>query len=170
MRWLLLALVLGATAAFVVGSGLERAHSDSHVEAAAVGGESHGDGTETGEGAATETAADSAGEGPAAEGEFKPLGINAEATPFIVLAGLGSLLLAVLAVARPSPSLLALVAALMAAFAVLDVVELVHQLDDGNAGLAAVAAVAAVLHGAAALVAAVMSRRAAAGVLGAVRI
>jgi uncharacterized membrane protein len=87
------------------------------------------------------------------------LGVDLEATPFVVLAAAFSLGLALAVWLRPEwRLLLALVAAAMVVFAALDVREVVHQLDEDNGGLAMLAGVVAALHLAAALVALSMGR------------
>jgi hypothetical protein len=136
---LLASLIVVATAAFAIGVAIERSdrHSESgepHVEAAASEGE----------------AAEPEG---ASEGEDEVLGIDAESTPLVVVAVVGSLGLAAAAWMRPDVELLvALIAAAMVAFAVLDIREVAHQADESNGGLAVLAGAVAALHlGAAAL-------------------
>jgi hypothetical protein len=172
LRALLAALIVTATAAFVVGTTLER--NNQHTESAA---------TLKGEGAAAtgESASHRRAEGlppettrespatHAAEGgakhthaELKPLGVDIEAVPFVVVAALASLGLAAAAWARPRwLPLLLVVAATMLAFAALDVREIFHQNDEGQTGLAVLAAAVAALHVAAGTVAGLMARQAA---------
>lgn len=162
MRHLLLALMLAATAAFVVGVAIERNDEDHH-HGAAVEATEHTDehGEEgTPEHEATEHA-EAAGHTEAKEAgeELRPLGIDIEATPFVVLAAVVSVLLALAAWLRPSPALLAVIAGVMLAFAVLDVNEVFHQLDEDRDGLALLAVLVAALHLASAAVAGLLASR-----------
>lgn len=159
LRGILVALIVLATVGFVIGTSVER-HQSQHESAATLKSEgrapaAHVEGRET-------PAAHAAEGGPSGRAtdrhpELKPLGVNVEAVPFVVLAAVASLLLAILAWARPRwlVGLLA-VAATMLVFSVLDVREVVHQSDEGRTGLAALAALIAALHGAAAATAIVM--------------
>jgi hypothetical protein len=168
-RSLLVALLVVSTGAFVVGVSVERSSGDSHDEPAAAAesneaaksGEAHAE--EGAEGEASETGEEAHGKEAAAEaGEDEAerlLGVDLEATPFVVLAAAVSLGLAVAVWLRPEwPLLLGLVAAAMIAFAAVDVREVVHQLDEDNGGLAALAGVVTLLHLAAAAVALSMGR------------
>jgi hypothetical protein len=93
--------------------------------------------------------------------ELKPLGINVEAVPFVVLAALASIALALAAWVRPRVVLLLLaIGGAMAVFGVLDVREVFHQSDESRTGLAVLAAVIAALHASAAIVAGTMARAA----------
>jgi hypothetical protein len=163
MRHLLLALMLAATAAFVAGVAIER--NDTHHHPAAVEATEHAREHATdGEGAPEhETAAHAEAtghdEGSEAHEELRPLGIDVEATPFVVLAAAVSILLALAAWLRPRPALLAAIAALMLAFAALDVREVFHQLDEHRDGLALLAALVAILHLASAAVGALLAGR-----------
>ena len=164
LRVLLVGLIVAATAAFVVGTAIERNSS----------GESAHHETAAGAPAAGETGAESPGEhaqeGATAErtpatkeahAELRPLGIDVEAWPFVALAAAVSLALAAAAWLRPHHApLLGLVAAAMLVFAALDVREVLHQADIDNTGLAIPAAVIAALHLAAAGVAGAMASRA----------
>jgi Flp pilus assembly protein TadB len=171
-RGLLVALIVAATAAFVVGTAIERngngesAHNEATTTAAPVAKAA----------GASETQSEAGGESPAAHAdetakaptgrepshaELRPLGIDIEAWPFVALAALASLTLALTAWLHPQlVPLLALVAVTMLAFAALDVREVVHQFDINKDGLAILAAVIAGLHGGAALVAATLASRA----------
>jgi hypothetical protein len=171
LRALLAALIALATVSFVVGTAIERNSS---------GESGHHEGTTTTRSEAGtssgENHAETSGEAPAAhadEGagtieangeshaELRPLGIDVEAWPFVALAALASLVLALGAWLRPdSVPLLAFVAVAMLAFAVLDVREVIHQSDINKTGLAVLAAFIAALHIAAVLVAATMAARA----------
>jgi hypothetical protein len=137
------ALIALATAGFVIGTTIERNSADSH--------------------AAESTAhveRESAEESPATESEARLLGVDIEAAPFVALAALGSLGLALLVWFRPEDTrLLNVVAVAMLLFAVLDLREVVHQADEDKAGLAVLAAVIAGLHVSAAAGAALMARR-----------
>jgi len=157
MRRLLLALMLAATAAFVVGVAIE--HNDEHHPVAVEAAE-HAD--EHGEEATPEHEAAEHAEGSEAHEEseeLRPFGIDIEATPFIVLAAAASVLLALAAWLRPRAALLAVIAGVMLAFAVLDVREVFHQLDEDRDGLALLAALVATLHLASAAVAALLASR-----------
>jgi hypothetical protein len=173
-RGLLVALIVAATAAFVVGTAIERNSTgeSGHNEATTTAPVSKEAGT------STETKSEAGGESPAAHAnesakapsesggeashaELRPLGIDIEAWPFVALAALASLGLALAAWLRPQLApLLGLVAVAMLAFAALDVREVVHQFDIDKDGLAVLAAVIAGLHGGAAVVAATLASRA----------
>jgi Flp pilus assembly protein TadB len=168
LRHLLLALMLAATAAFVVGVAVERAGDDhpAAVEAA----EHHSETAEhdsAAEGAEHSEAAEHDERSELAEGgetheqseELRPLGIDVEATPFVVLVAIVSVALALVVWLRPSVGLLVLVAFAMLAFAALDVREIAHQLDEDDTGLALLAALVAALHAAAATTAVLLARR-----------
>ena len=168
LRVVLIALLVAATAAFVVGVSIERAQGEAHAESAAtVEGEAgeageagHEEGAEGGEAA---TPAESGGSHGDEEGAETFLGIDYEAVPFIVLAAAFSLVLAAAVWLRPaSVPLLAFVVVAMVAFAVLDVREVVHQLDEDNGGLALLAGVVAAVHLGVAAVALALAREAAA--------
>ena len=155
LRALLVALVIAATAAFVVGVSIERGNEPAQhaaIEAAAPSSEAGG------EGEAQHSAGKSAGGATnAAEphAELRPLGINVEAWPFVIAAALASLALAAGAWLRPKLTpLLTLVAVEMLAFAALDIREVFHQADINENGLAVLAGAVAALHLAAAAVAA----------------
>lgn len=82
------------------------------------------------------------------------LGLDLEATPFVVVAAAVALGLALAVWLRPEWRLvLGLVAAAMVVFAVLDVREVVHQIDEDNGWLAVLAGLVAALHVVAAAVA-----------------
>ena len=166
-RLLLAALLVASTVAFVIGVSIERSSDDGHDEPAAATVESSESGDEhAGEGreeAVSETEEEgkreSAAEADGNEDE-SVLGVDVEATPFVVLAAAVSLGLALAVWLRPDWGLmLGLVAAAMLAFAALDAREVVHQLDEDNGGLALLAAVVAALHLAAAAVALLIRRR-----------
>jgi hypothetical protein len=161
-RLVLVALLVVSTAAFVVGVSVERSSGDSHDEPAAApessepaeSGEEHAE--EGAEEVASETAeearSEEAGAEPDEDEEERVLGVDLEATPFVVLAAVFSLGLALAVWLRPEwRLLLALVAAAMVVFAALDVREVVHQVDEDNGGLAVLAGVVAALHLAAAV-------------------
>jgi hypothetical protein len=153
LRTALLILIALATVAFAIGVSLENSDSstgESSAEAAHVEGSS-----EATEGAGTE-GSESGGEASHSEtSEMETvLGLDVEATPFVVLAVVFSLALAAAIYLRPeSVELLLFVALVMAVFAALDVREIFHQADEGNDGLALLAGVIAVLHAAAAVLA-----------------
>jgi hypothetical protein len=163
LRSLLLALVIAATAAFVVGVSIERGdepaqHAASEAAAPAQEGqEAGGEGeTQHAEGESAEGATNTA----EAHAELRPLGIDVEAWPFVAAAAVASLALAAGAWLRPRLApLLTLVAVAMLAFAALDVREVFHQADINENALAVLAGAVAALHLAAAAVAAAMASR-----------
>jgi hypothetical protein len=163
LRSLLVALVIAATAAFVVGVSIERGSGPAqHAarEAVAPTDETHEAG---GEGEAQHTEGESAGGTTnAAEphAELRPLGVDVEAWPFVLAAALASLTLAAGGWLRPRLTpLLTLVAVGMLVFTALDVREVFHQADISESGLAVLAGVVAALHLAAAAIAAAMASR-----------
>lgn len=167
LRLVLIALLVAATAAFVVGVSIERSQGEAHAEPASTvegeAGEAGEAGDEEGAENGEETRAD---ESPAPhadeENAEKFLGIDYEAVPFILLAAVFSLALAAAVWLLPgSVPLLALVVVAMVAFAVLDVREAVHQLDEDNGGLALLAGVVVALHLGVAAVALALARGAA---------
>jgi hypothetical protein len=161
LRSVLVAVIAVATVAFVIGTAIERNPGESPHAAASeqprTGEAGHAEG---GAESAEHRAAEGAGEPRRNEThseELKPLGIDIESAPFVALAALASLALALAAWLRPrATGLLALVAVAMVVFAALDVREVFHQADEDRAGLAVLAAFIAVLHFGAAVVAAVM--------------
>jgi hypothetical protein len=167
LRGLLVALVVAATAAFVVGVAIERGSKSDHHETAATSapaGEATGEGGEAGgagEGAHNQAEAGASKTAETSAEELRPLGIDVEAWPFVALAAVASLAFAAAAALRPqSVPLLTLLAVALLAFAVLDVREVAHQLDENKTDLAVLAGAAALLHLAAAAVACVMVSRA----------
>lgn len=171
LRWGLVGLIVLATIGFVVGTSIERGEEsgESAAHVAAERGtveseEAHGDeGAEEEAGGEAVAASSESAEGPSGaeeSEEWRPLGLDIESTPFIVLAALGSVGLAAMGWTRPRwlPGLGVVVVA-MGLFAALDVREAFHQVDEDRAGLAFLAAVIAALHLAAAGVAAAMARR-----------
>lgn len=162
-RRLLVALLVAATAAFVVGVSVEQSsgdtHTDAHVvepSAGAEGGEAHSEAAE-GHDAGTAVKPSKTDE----SSSETVLGIDVEATPFVALAAVFSLALAAAVWFRPrSALLLGAVAVAMVAFVALDVREVVHQLDESKGGVALLAALVAALHLSAAAVAALMCRSA----------
>jgi Flp pilus assembly protein TadB len=112
---------------------------------------------------AGESAARRAAETPHKEthAELKPLGVDIEAAPFVALAAVTSLALALGAWLRPRwLLLLVVIAAAMLVFCALDVREVFHQSDESKTGLAVLAGFVALLHLGAAAVAGVMGREA----------
>jgi hypothetical protein len=159
LRGALAALIVAATATFVVGVAIERGRESGHHEAsasaAAEGGEAGTAHSESSEAGAPEGAAGRRAVEP--REEFRPMGLDVESWPFVAVAAVASLALAAAAFARPGAvALLALVGAAMLAFAALDVREVVHQLDEDAGGLALLAGTVAALHLAAAAVAGIM--------------
>lgn len=183
MRVWLAVLIVVATVGFAVGASIER--HDSHRESAAQlraedaathasesGGEPSTSGEATSSGESGESATTHAKESTAmstseVHRELRPLGVNIEAVPFIVLACLLSLALAAVAWLRPRWLLgLLLVAAAMAAFGALDVREAFHQSDEHRTSLAILAAGIAAFHFTAAGAAGAMAARRARDALG----
>jgi Flp pilus assembly protein TadB len=177
LRALLVALIVTATAAFVVGVALERNSGESGHEHRAEATRSTSDSSsgearrsEAGEASHAEAGesaehrrAEEAGEPASSEKdeELRPLGIDIEAWPFVTLAALTSLALAGAAWLRPQAiAVLLAVAAAMLAFAALDVREVFHQVDESNDGLAVLAAAVAALHAAAGAIATTIAARA----------
>jgi hypothetical protein len=167
LRVVLVALLVVATAAFVVGVSIERSQGEAHAEPATTveggvgesGEAGHEEGAENGEAVPAE---ESPGAHADEENAEKFLGIDYEAVPFIVLAAAFSLALAAAVWLRPgSVPVLALVVVAMVGFAALDVREVVHQLDEDNGGLALLAGVVAALHLGVAAVALALARGAA---------
>jgi hypothetical protein len=161
---LLALLVVVATALFVVGVSVEKTSGDSHDEPAAA---QHGGAAESGEGNPGE--AGEAGEGgevraretgeageahteagvgePTGGADETLLGVDLEATGFVVLAAALSLALAAAVWLRPEWRwVLAVAFVVMLGFAALDVREVGHQLDEDDGGLALLAGVVAALH------------------------
>jgi len=173
LRNLLLALIVVATAAFVVGTSVERTSGESGHDPAvpvkpvagenAAAGKVHAEAT--GESAATH--AKESAPSPAAtttekpHPELRPLGINVESWPFVAIAALVSLAFGLAAWLRPRlAGLLRLVVVVMFVFVALDVGEVVHQSGIDKTSSAVLAGVVAALHLAAAVLAAAMARRA----------
>jgi hypothetical protein len=190
MRLWLAGLIVLATIGFVIGTSIERHNSnhESAAQLRAEGAAADSAATEPGaESTAThaaesgpefpnsgetpkpaesgETAATHAAENhgtPTAEKhmELRPLGLNIEAVPFIVLACLVSLAFAALAWVRPRWLVgLLMLAGAMAAFGTIDVREAFHQSDEHRTGLVILAVVIAALHFAASGPAAAMAAR-----------
>ena len=172
LRNILVGLIVLATIGFVIGTSIEKGndHHDAATPAASTTGEA-GHGGAEGAGSETvpaesggETAAQHATEGNGSvesNSEFKPLGINLESTALIVLAALGSLLLAAAVWARSQLLAVLIVGSVaMAGFGALDVTEVVHQFDIDETALGALAAVVAAVHLGAAFVALRMAQAA----------
>ena len=154
-RGLLVALIVLATAGFVVGTAIERNGGEAaHHEAAAgpsarEAGESEAARSEGDERSGRAQAAALPGHAESGEAgrELRPLGVDIEAWPFVALAAIASLGLALAAWLRPrDAALLGVVAVAMLVFAALDVREILHQLDEDRTGLALLAAGVALLH------------------------
>jgi hypothetical protein len=147
-RSLLGALVVAATVGFVAGTTVERNSGESRPAQSSEAAEGHREGR-----------AERQAEAPGHPSDLRPLGVDVEAAPFVALAAIASLGLALAAWLRPRAVMaLALVAAAMLAFAVLDVREVVHQVDESRGGLAVLAGAVAALHAAAGAVAGRMAR------------
>jgi hypothetical protein len=80
------------------------------------------------------------------ESDAKVLGINLESTPFVILAAIGSILLAAMVWTGRAPWIFILVALAMLAFAIFDIAEVFHQVDRGQGGIAALAGLVAAFH------------------------
>jgi|tagenome__1003787_1003787.scaffolds.fasta_scaffold20107675_2 hypothetical protein len=163
MRSLLVALVIAATAAFVVGVSIERGNEPAQHAASEAVAPTNENQEAGGEGEAQHAAGESAGRATNAadpHAELRPLGIDVEAWPFVLAAALASLALAAGAWLRQRLTpLLTLVAVAMLAFAALDIREVFHQADINENGLAVLAGAVAALHLTAAAVAAAMASR-----------
>ncbi len=187
MRAWLVGLIALATIGFVIGTSIER-YNSTHESAAQLraegaasqaakpsgeraathaverGGEENpstpATTTDRGESAASHAAENAAASKTGVLKELRPLGINIEAVPFVVLAALASLALAALGWARPRWLLgLAAIAGAMVIFGALDVREAFHQSDENHTGLVILAAVIAAVHFAAAGIAAALAAR-----------
>jgi hypothetical protein len=161
----LVACIVAATAALVVGVALERdarthetlrtSGETAPVRHAAQSG-SGSEAGETGESSesGTVSGAPPRGERTREEPSERLLGVDPESTGVLAIAVVVSLALAALVWRGAAPWLLALVAVVMAVFAALDIREVVHQIDESRAGLALLALLVAALHLAAAALAA----------------
>jgi hypothetical protein len=162
LRTLLVGLIVAATAAFVVGTTIERNSGEKRTDTEGGGGESPGAHSESSGEAGQAHQEGGSGSEPAGKEthpELKPLGIDIEAAPFVALAAAASLLLALGAWLRPRwLLLLALIATAMLVFAALDLREVFHQSDESRTGLAVLAGFVALLHLTAAGVALTMCR------------
>ena len=164
LRALLVALIVAATATFVVGVSIERgdeaAHHDAAGEAAAPSDEHQQPG---GEAERSTRRASPPTRCRASRSHMPNCGRSASTSRrgrSSLAAALASLALAAGAWLRPRrTALLTLVALAMLAFAVLDVREVLHQADIDESGLAILAGAVAALHLAAAFVAAAMASR-----------
>jgi hypothetical protein len=164
-----LAVIAVATVAFVIGTVIERNSGESHEAKNATESLAHKTGGEARETAEAQTSrprgtSDQAAAEPTSEhagkpSELTPLGIDIEAAPFVALAAIASLALAIATWLRPrTVPLLGLVALAMLVFAALDIQEVVHQSHEARTGLAILAACVAALHLIAAALATVMIR------------
>jgi hypothetical protein len=124
------------------GEGGQRAATHAAKGGNSESSEGSGAPTEGGEGAARHAAETHAEARTEPHKELHPLGVNLEAGPFIVLAALASLALALLGWFQPRRPLgPATIAAAMIVFGVLDVREAFHQSDEQKTGLLILAAV-----------------------------
>lgn len=155
VRKLLVGLIVVSTLAFGIAVALERSNGDVDSEGASRTEEPGGEETHTDEGAEPV----SSGSTASATDEGTILGVDPEATPFVILVVVASLALAGAIRFRPGWRWLLLVAAIgMLVFAVLDVREAVHQFDEGAPGLGIAASVIAVLHALAGAIALLLRR------------
>ena len=166
---LLVALIVAATAAFVVGVAIER-NQPANEAAQASGGKAETPSeraTESGEGVGEAgahsdegTSAEAGGASGSSERGHTDssealLGVNPESTGLVAVAVVVSLLLAFAVWRAPGVWwLLGAVALTMAVFAALDVREALHQANESRTGLTLLAGAVAGLHLAAALLAA----------------
>ena len=154
LRAAIIGLIVLATVGFVVGTTIERNLKEPHAETPTA---ARSEGSSESQVEGGERAAESGG--PETHGECQPFGVDIEAVPFIVLAALVSLGLAVAVSTRPqSPLVLGVVATAMLLFAALDVREVFHQVDESRTGLAVLAGVVAALHLAAAVAIGLLGR------------
>jgi hypothetical protein len=146
LRAAIVALIVLATAGFVVGTTIERNSNQPATESPAQrASESPPEGGGR--------PAEHVGESPAhvaheaSHGEVRPFGVDIEAPVFVILAALASLALAGAVWIWPRSLLvLAGVGLVMVLFAVLDIREISHQLDEHRTGLVALAGAVAALH------------------------
>jgi hypothetical protein len=162
---ILTALIIVATAAFGIGAAIEKSqhHKESPGSAGLpadvltaargasdsilVSGESGGEASESGDEAAGEHSTREQSESGGETHSEDLLGIDPESTVLVVLAIVGSLLLAAAVWLRPKAiPLLALVGPAMLFFCALDIREAVNQSDESNGGLMALALGIAALH------------------------
>ena len=159
---LLVALIVSATVAFVVGVALER-HEVNEPARGSVTTHREVPSEHAGESGAGEVAErrEQTGGHEARESSESLLGVNPESTALVAAAVALSLALAI-AAWRMSGTMwvLAAVALAMAAFGALDVREALHQASESRTGLTALASAVAALHLGAALVAAGAAARA----------
>ena len=126
LRAVLVGLIVVATAGFIVGTSIERRNAH-HESAAQLKSEAKAMTAEGGGESAAAHAAAGGGAAVAVEArtELRPLGINVEAVPFVILAAISSLALAALAWVRPRwVGLLAILVLAMIVFGALDVREI----------------------------------------------
>lgn len=147
-RMALVTFMLVSTIAFVIGVSVERSEGEIHPEAPAAAEAGEAGAEHTGEEAGSEETHAEEHTAEAERGERDELlGIDLEATPFVVLAAGFSLALALAVwLGVPWAPLLLVVAVAMAVFAVFDVREVLHQIDESKAGLALLAAFVAAMH------------------------
>ena len=138
-RWLLSALPILGGALFAIGVAAERNAADSHASETVAHVESTEGATHT------ETASES--------GSEKVFGVNLESTGLVILAVVGSLVLALLVWQYNIRALLLVVLAFTLILAVLDIAEVRHQFNESRIGIGTLAIVITVAHLAAAAVA-----------------
>jgi hypothetical protein len=156
MRGALVVLLVGSAILFLIGSTIERNHSNhettpvAHAEGSGEGGEE----TSTEGATSGETHAEKHGEAGA-----KLLGVNTESLALSILAVVVSFLLAAAVWLQIWPRwVLVAVIVFGLVFAAGDAREVVHQLDESNNGLAVVASILIVLHLGVALLGALLLR------------
>jgi hypothetical protein len=158
MRGALVVLLVGSALLFLIGSTIERNHSNHEATPAA---HAKGSGEEGGDETVTEGAKSGETHVEKANGEAgaKILGVNTETLALSIVAVVASFLLAAAVWLRIWPRwVLLAVVAFGLVFAAGDAREVVHQLDESNNGLAAVASILIALHLAIALIAALLLR------------
>lgn len=134
--WIAALLMVGASL-FAIGTAIERGR-DHHGAAGEAGASESG--------AGHSEANESAARGGQAVERSRVLGLDVEATPFVVLGVVASLALAALAWRSPQPSVLLAVAGFALLFALLDVAEISHHVSNDSSGLAMLAGGVAALH------------------------
>lgn len=151
---ILAAMIVVATALFVIGVSLEKSESHGDHDAGPV---THveGEGSEEGaEGEEIHQASDGESSELEESDEAGLLGVDTESTLLIVLAVTISLGLAAAVWVSPgSASILLVVGLAMVTLAVLDLREVAHQVDESKNGIALLAALVTLLHAVAAVMA-----------------
>lgn len=149
-RKLLVALLIGSAALFVVGSLIERSQEDHHSDSMGEdGGMDEMGGEEGGEDVHSDSDMDDS---------EKVLGIDIESTPMIVLAVVITLALAAAAWFLAGTLILWIIVAFGLAFAVFDFLEAVYQNGESHTGLVLLAVALGFVHLAVAFVSGDLAR------------